>query len=101
MTLSSKITLKNNENTREKIMLKKTQFLCVTLICMSSLAHADNEKPHSFTPPEATTEEISKLLNFLTADRKDNGLTYKAIAGELAGKTLPLSFSSSPDYWGD
>ncbi|MCH9625953.1 MAG: hypothetical protein S4CHLAM123_11380 [Chlamydiales bacterium] len=42
-----------------------------------------------------TPDEIQKSINFLT---KTGG--YTAEAGTMKGKFLPLSYYSSPDYWG-
>lgn len=51
-------------------------------------------------PPIETEAEIAATLKFLTDSTEDSGATYRATAGQLDGKFLPLSFYSTPDYWG-
>ncbi len=49
----------------------------------------------------AQLNDLEDTYQFLVSDRKAaNGALYIATAGELKGAYLPLSFYSSPEYWG-
>lgn len=63
-------------------------------ICLASQAFA---VPF---PPIETEAEIAASLKFLTETVDSVGVTYQGTSGELSGKSLPLSFFSTPDYWG-
>lgn len=71
----------------------KNVFLSMAMMT-SSMIHA-----HSF-PSVQTQEEIQNELNFLTAPCDQVGFSYQGSAGDLQGLLLPLSYYSTPDYWG-
>lgn len=60
----------------------------------SSIAYAQT------FPPVQTVEEIQNELNFLTSSSDQVGFTYQGTIGTLNGLALPLSYYSTPDYWG-
>jgi hypothetical protein len=50
--------------------------------------------------PIQTPQEIQEELSFLTSSTEQTGFTYQGTAGQLNGLMLPLSYYSTPDYWG-
>ncbi len=51
---------------------------------------------------QATDADLESSYRFLVSDRDTaDGILYKATAGKLQGRLLPLSFSDSPEYWGE
>ena len=51
-------------------------------------------------PPVQTAEEIQGEVDFLTSTCDQVGFAYQGSIGELNGLVLPLSYYSTPDYWG-
>lgn len=51
--------------------------------------------------PEITSKDIQSIINFLSGDKADFGITYQGTAGRLNGLRLPLSYLDSPQYWGE
>lgn len=47
-----------------------------------------------------TQQEIENELNFLTSTSDQVGFSYQGSIGALDGLILPLSYYSTPDYWG-
>ena len=51
-------------------------------------------------PPVQTEAEIEAELLFLISASDQVGFAYQGTTGGLNGLTLPLSYYSTPDYWG-
>ena len=51
-------------------------------------------------PPLQTPAEVQDELNFLTATSDQVGFAYQGTIGDLSRLILPLSYYSTPDYWG-
>ncbi len=50
---------------------------------------------------QSTDADLAASYRFLVSDRDSaDGVLYMATAGKLQGRLLPLSFSDSPEYWG-
>ena len=48
------------------------------------------------------TGDLESTYRFLVSDRETlGGALYAATAGELKGRSLPLSYVDSPEYWGE
>ena len=55
----------------------------------------------SFSAFGSTSDSSSQsLVNFLVGDRDNVGFTYQGTAGKLKGLSLPMSYYSTPNYWG-
>lgn len=90
-----------------KIMLQKL----VGFSLLTLFAHATAvDSQIRFNAPQVSSNEfldtqtLNKVLNFLVADINVNGSSgcaYTATSGVLAGKLLPLSFWTAPEYFGD
>jgi len=46
-------------------------------------------------------DDIDESIDFLTSNRSSVGFTYTGSAGALAGKTLPLSYYCTPEYFAE
>ncbi len=72
--------------------MKMLCFVCFS--CVSGMLFAQ-----SF-PSVQTEAQVAAELNFLTAPMSSGGVTYLGSAGALRGLSLPLSYYSTADYWG-
>ncbi len=52
-----------------------------------------------FTPLD-NEQEAQEIINFLVSPSDQGGPAYVGIAGALNQKILPMSYYSTPDYWG-
>jgi len=63
----------------------------ISFVLLFSNAYADKH----------VESNVNRLINFLVADSAQVGVAYQASAGSLNGLILPLSYYSSPSYWGN
>ena len=57
--------------------------------------------PFSSLPAQAAFPELEAGYRFLISERDQGGILYRATAGTLQGRHLPLSFLDSAAYWGE
>lgn len=75
----------------------KNNLFKLSILCVLATTALSGE---TFTPFQ-TEKEIQKNINFLTSTSEKHGAGYIGTAGGLNNKYLPLSYYSTPSYWGE
>lgn len=93
--------IKSNSLKRSYKSLMTVLALLVNIIAMkAAVASLQNFSAFDFSTLDSK-EDIKKIVNFLTSDIADQGITYKGTAGQLNGRKLPLSYYCTTSFWTD